>query len=298
MSLGDGEVPARNDGEEEVEEMASVTASTNTAVSRSSGSTRFRFDAVKDLALLREVHAVNPYQFTGPNKTDGWKKITSKLQSLGYNLASGTAKERLESTLLSKFKKDDDAEKNSTGKEPDPALKERFDLLSQIKAYKDEGPVKLTEPGKRKKKAAKTSKVKDAEVLAGEKLREAAATTSYAAYKAKKDQLKPKATSPSVSEAEQDVEYDPWSPLDRSRSPSLVDPQKDVKNSRTGKQTHSEKFLELMEKNLAQDEKRIKLEEKKMKLKEKELKIRGEEAKAARDHQTELLKLVTSRFPQ
>ena len=79
MSQEVGEVPARREGEEEVEEIATVAASTNTAVSCSPGSTRFRFAAGKGLTLLlREVHAVNPCQFRGPDNTDGWKKITSK----------------------------------------------------------------------------------------------------------------------------------------------------------------------------------------------------------------------------
>ena len=64
MSQEVGEVPARREGEEEVEEIATVAASTNTAVSCSPGSARFRFAAGKDLALLlREVHVVNPCQF-------------------------------------------------------------------------------------------------------------------------------------------------------------------------------------------------------------------------------------------
>ena len=103
--------------------------------------------------------------------------------------------------------------------------------------------MKLSEPEKpkKKKKTAKTSKAKDAEVLAGEKLREAAATTFYSAYKAIKDKSRPEKTSPTVTEAGHDgEEYDPWSPLDHSRSPSPVDPQqKETKTSRPGNVPHN-----------------------------------------------------------
>ena len=49
MSRKASEVFGPRDAEEEVEEIASVAASTSTEVSRSSGSTRFKSDTKKDL---------------------------------------------------------------------------------------------------------------------------------------------------------------------------------------------------------------------------------------------------------